>query len=87
MPTATMTSKGQFTMPKEIRDDLGLVPGSKVMFVKLPNGQYNMIPKTGKLSDLFGALHYAGMPTMTLEEMDDAVAEAAMEDDLRTRSR
>ena len=83
MPSATMTSKGQFTMPKEVRDDLNLVPGSKVMFVKLPNGQYNIVPRTGKISDLFGMLHYPGMPTMTIEEINEAIAEGGAESGMR----
>lgn len=83
MPIATMTSKGQITMPKQVRDDLRLEPGSKVMFVKLPNGQYNLVPKTGKLSDLFGSLHYDGMPTLTIDEMNEAIAEAAAESGMR----
>lgn len=83
MPTATMTSKGQITLPKEIRDDLNLVAGSKVMFVKMPNGQYNLVPRTGKISDIFGMLHYSGMPTMTIDEMNDAVAEGAAESGMR----
>lgn len=83
MPVATMTSKGQITMPKEVRDDLGLTAGSKVMFVKLPNGGYSLVPRTGSISDIFGMLHYPGMPTMTIDEMNDAIAEGAAESSLR----
>lgn len=79
MSIATMTSKGQFTMPKDVRDDLKLVAGSKVMFVKLPNGQYNVVRKTGDVSDLFGMLHQPGAPAMTIEEMNDAIADGAAE--------
>lgn len=83
MPTATMTSKGQFTMPKEVRDGLNLVPGSKVMFVKLPNGQYNIVPKTGSVEALFGMLHQPGVPPMTIEEINDAIAEGGAESGMR----
>lgn len=87
MPIATMTSKGQITLPKQMRDELKLAAGSKVMFVRLPNGQYSVVPKTGSISDIFGMLHRDGAPVMTVEEMDDAIAEAVAEDDARTRSR
>lgn len=72
---ATMTSKGQITMPKDVRDDLNLVAGSRVMFVKLPNGQYNVVPRTGSLADLSGILHDPSRPALTIEEINDAIAE------------
>lgn len=78
-----MTSKGQITVPKDVREDLGLVPGSKVMFVKLPNGQYNVVPRTGKIQDLFGMLHQPGVPAMTIEEINDAIAEGGAESGMR----
>lgn len=83
MSTATMTSKGQITVPKDVREDLGLVPGSKVMFVKLPNGQYNVVPRTGRIQDLFGMLHQPGVPAMTIEEINDAIAEGGAESGMR----
>ena len=83
MSIATMTSKGQITMPKDVRDDLNLVPGSKVMFVKLPNGQYNVVPKTGSVEDLFGMLHQPGVPPMTIEEINDPIAEGGAESGMR----
>ncbi len=36
--TTTMTAKGQVTVPREIRDRLGLKPGDKVAFTLLSNG-------------------------------------------------
>ncbi len=83
MPTATMTSKGQITVPKEVRDDLRLEAGSQVMFVKLPDGQYRIVARTGSIRDLAGILDYPGMPHVTIEEMNDAVAEAAAEHVMR----
>lgn len=83
MSIATMTSKGQITVPKEVRDDLNLVAGSQVMFVKLPGGYYRIVARTGKISDLAGILHYPGMPHLTIEEMNEAIGEAAAESGLR----
>jgi AbrB family looped-hinge helix DNA binding protein len=74
-----MTSKGQITVPKEVRDDLHLEAGSQVMFVKLPNGRYTILARTGSVADLAGMLHYPGMPHLTIEEMNDAIAGAAAE--------
>ena len=75
MPTATMTSKGQITVPKEVRDDLHLTAGSKVVFVKLPNGHYRIVPRTGSVEDFIGLLHDPERRPLTLEEIDEAIAE------------
>jgi AbrB family looped-hinge helix DNA binding protein len=78
-----MTSKGQITVPKEVRDDLNLVAGSKVMFVKLPSGQYNIVARTGSIRDLAGILHYPGMPVATIEQVNEDIADAAAEGAMR----
>lgn len=75
MPTATMTSKGQITIPKEVRDELHLMTGSKVLFVKLRDGQYRIIPRTGRIQDLAGMLHDPDESTMTIQDMNEAIAE------------
>jgi antitoxin PrlF len=80
----TMTSKGQLTIPKDVRDQLGIEPGTR-FFVTVHNGQVVAMPKNKKLADLAGIL---GRPpngrSLTIEEMDDAIAEAAAQDDRRT---
>ncbi|QDP98885.1 AbrB/MazE/SpoVT family DNA-binding domain-containing protein [Microlunatus elymi] len=74
-----MTSKGQITVPKDIRDELKLVPGSKLMFVRVGPGDVRIVARTGKLSDLKGILHRPGQRAMSIEEMNDAIADAAAE--------
>lgn len=83
MSTATMTSKGQITVPREVREDLKLVPGSKVMFVKLGPGHYRIVARTGRIDDLFGLLHRPGQRTLSIEEINEAIAEAAAESGMR----
>lgn len=83
MPYATMTSKGQLTVPKEVREDMNLRAGSKVMFVKLRNGQYRLVPRTGSVEDFIGLLHDPTRPPMTIEEMNDAIAEGGAESGLK----
>ncbi|WEG08544.1 AbrB/MazE/SpoVT family DNA-binding domain-containing protein [Microbacterium horticulturae] len=87
MPTATMTSKGQITVPKEVRDDLKLVAGSRVMFVKLPNGRYTIVPKTGSIMDLAGVLYNPDQPPISIEQMNDDIADAAAEHVMRSMQR
>lgn len=44
MATTTMTSKGRITVPKEVRDSLGIGPGSKVIFQVTPMGYVVLRP-------------------------------------------
>jgi AbrB family looped-hinge helix DNA binding protein len=83
MSTATMTSKGQITVPKEVRDDLKLQPGSKVMFVKVAPNHYRLVARTGKIEDLFGVLHRPGQRTLSIEEINEGIAEAAAASGMR----
>ena len=46
----TMTSKGQLTIPKDVRDQLGIEPGTR-FFVTVHNGQVVAMPKNKKLAD------------------------------------
>lgn len=77
MPLATMTSKGQITVPKEIRERLKLDAGSKVWFVYQPNGRVELVARTGKITDLFGVLYDPNRKPVTIEEMNDMIADAA----------
>jgi antitoxin PrlF len=56
MTTATLTSKGQTTIPKEIRDGLGLQPGDQMTFTMLSNGTVVMRAKTRSVLSLDGSL-------------------------------
>jgi len=83
MSTATVTSKGQITVPKEVRDDLGLVAGSKVMFVKLRGSQYRLIARTGSVDDFIGVLHDPTDRALSIAEINDAIAEGGAASGLR----
>lgn len=72
-----MTSKGQLTVPAEVRRRLGLRQGSRVEFVPTGDGSaYVLTAKSQDVGDLYGSLSYTG-PTRTLEEMDEAIAQGA----------
>ncbi len=81
----TMTTKGQLTIPKEVRDELGLLPGTR-FFVMVRDGEVVALPKNKSIADLAGIL---GPPPAgagcTLEEMDEAVGQAVGEEDDRIR--
>jgi len=74
MPTATLTSKGQMTIPKEIRDKLELKPGDRVELNVLPDGRVLMTP-TVPLASLAGILPKPKR-AHTVDDMNTAIAEA-----------
>ena len=65
----TMTSKGQTTIPKEIRDSLGLQPHDKLHFTLLSDGTVIMRAKKKSIKSVYGMLHQAGRPIIGIEEM------------------
>lgn len=77
MSIATVTTKGQVTIPKEIRDYLKLETGSKIEFVIDQSGNVKIVPLNVPLEALSGVLHRPGMKSATLEEMEIAITEGA----------
>jgi len=73
MPTATLTSKGQVTIPKEIREKLRLKTGDRVLFVERPDGTIAMRAQNKSVLDLLGKLKPPNGKTATLEEMEEAI--------------
>lgn len=83
MATATMTSKGQLTVPKEIRDRLGLKPGDKVDFVPVAGAGVTMRKRRRlSLEEALGSLPTNGV-TATLEQMEQDLGDAIVESVLR----
>ena len=76
MTIATMTSKGQITIPAAMRAKLRLGPGSKVDFVESPSGEIVMRPVVGDVRRLRGLVSYDG-PAQTIEEMNAVIAQEA----------
>ncbi len=69
MTNSTITSKGQTTIPKAIRDALGLKAGDQVRFTLLPNGKVIMRAKNRSLKDLSGILYDPDRATIPIEDM------------------
>lgn len=78
---SALTAKGQATIPKAVREHLGLKPGDKVRFFPLPDGRVFILP-VRPVSSMRGMLKRRGQRPVTIEEMDDAIAEAAAEGNL-----
>ncbi|MEN9864985.1 MAG: hypothetical protein RL748_575 [Pseudomonadota bacterium] len=65
----TLTSKGQTTIPKEIRDSLGLQTGDRMSFTLLPDGTVIMRVKNKSILDLAGMLHQDGQEPLPVEQL------------------
>jgi AbrB family looped-hinge helix DNA binding protein len=74
MPTATITSKGQVTIPKAIRERLKVEAGDLIDFVTDEAGRVVLQPGASELTDLRGMLRKEGRLPVSLAEMDAAIA-------------
>lgn len=68
----TLTSKGQLTVPKAIRDQLKLDAGSKLQVSIQADGMLSMRPMTRSVDALYGLLHRPGRKPLSLEQMNAA---------------
>jgi AbrB family looped-hinge helix DNA binding protein len=75
MSTATMTSKGQTTIPKDIREKLGLKPGDRIHFVTLPDGTVRLLAQNLPITALKGMLRRPKR-ALTVKEMNEAIGKA-----------
>jgi len=75
MPTATLTSKGQVTIPKEIRDRLRLQTGHRLEFEIDKNGKVILIPRNKDIRSLKGIIRSKRKKAPSVEEMNEAIAQ------------
>lgn len=72
----TVTAKGQVTLRRDILAHLGARAGDRLDIEALPGGRIEMRARrrTGKLADMFGALHAPDGPRLSLEDIDEAIS-------------
>ena len=83
---SAITVKGQATIPKEIRQHLGLKPGDRLKFFLHPDGTVVLLPKIPARS-LRGMLRSRRRRPVTLEQMTKAIAEGASDSTPRAKRR
>ena len=76
MSESTMTIKGQTTLPKTVRQALDLVPGDRLRYVILDDGQVRLL-RTRPVTSLTGVLRREGQGAVSLEAMEQAIAVSA----------
>jgi len=70
--TATLTSKGQITIPAEVRQRMGLDAGDRIEFVELESGSYAIKPAIDDVRSLKGLLRKPSKP-VSVEDMNAAI--------------
>jgi antitoxin PrlF len=73
MQKTTLTSKGQVTIPKIVREFIGLHTGDKIEFVITEKNEVLLRPITKKVDDVFGVLYKPDRNAVTVEDMDTAI--------------
>lgn len=76
MPSSVITSKGQITIPKEVRDALGVQTGDRVEFVASAKGVFEMVAASKDVRELKGMIDRPRKP-VSVEDMRKAVARRA----------
>ncbi|HLW87140.1 MAG TPA: type II toxin-antitoxin system PrlF family antitoxin [Terriglobales bacterium] len=79
LATATMTSKGQVTIPKPVRAALGIDSGDRIEFVEVEKGQFVIVAATRSVQELNGRFRGRRSKPVTIEEMNTAIARRASE--------
>ena len=77
--TSTLTSKGQITIPKQIRERLRLRKGHRVEFLVERGGRVVLVPRTRDVRSLKGIVRSANKRPVSVEAMNEAIAEGFSE--------
>lgn len=67
--TTTLTARGQVTVPRDIRNRLGLKPGDKITFSLLSDGTLVVRPRNRRVADLAGLLYRPGRAAVPISKM------------------
>jgi AbrB family looped-hinge helix DNA binding protein len=73
MTMATVTSKGQVTIPAIVRAALGVESGDRIEFIEVEPGRFEMVASTHSVTALKGLVRKPARP-VTIEAMNQAIA-------------
>ncbi|MDF5725122.1 MAG: type II toxin-antitoxin system PrlF family antitoxin [Rhizonema sp. PD37] len=76
MSIATITSKGQTTIPKEIREQLNLRPGDRITFIVEADGKVYIQPLNVRVEELSGILYKSVREVVSIEQMNEAIEQS-----------
>lgn len=72
MSTATLTSKGQVTIPSKVRVSMGLDAGDRIEFIEMDDGTFTIMAVTHSVKDLKGMIRKPDKP-VSIEDMNAAI--------------
>lgn len=75
MKESSITAKGQTTIPRSVREALGVSAGDRVRYIV--EGNEVRLVKVGSVRDLYGMLRQPGRPAASIEEMEEGIAAGA----------
>ena len=75
MPASTLTSKGQITIPREVRDRLHLKTGSRVDFIVEASGQVVLKPLDSNFRSIRGIVRSRRKRPVSIKEMNEAITQ------------
>jgi antitoxin PrlF len=79
MATATVTSKGQITIPKEVRDTLLINAGDRLEFILIDKKEALIRPVSKKVDEVFGRLFEKQRRTVSVDQMNEAIQKKTKE--------
>lgn len=71
MSTATITSKGQVTIPAAVRNELKIAPGDRIEFIKISSGHFEIVKATKDARELRGIVK--SNKVVSIDEMNIAI--------------
>ena len=78
MISATITSKGQVTLPVALREELNIGTGDRINFIRLEDGRFELVAATRDISELRGMVQ--ADKTVSVDEMNEAIRNRAADD-------
>lgn len=84
---AVVSSKGQVVIPKSVREKLGIHAGHELLFSVKDDGTISVTPMARSIDMFFGRCKRDGEPTMSIEEMDAAIMQAVIENDINSQDK
>ena len=74
MSTAMITTKGQVTIPKDVRDAMHVQMGDRIEFVQVSENRYEIVAVTNDVEQLKGIVKSRNTQTVSIDEMNAAIA-------------
>jgi antitoxin PrlF len=79
MASSTLTSKGQITIPLQVRKALGVGSGDRLEFVEIDHGRFAITTARRSVRELEGMFQNKRRKPVSIEEMDAAIARRVAE--------